>query len=460
MGLFDFMLDKLAAKLQKRVYGTEVHGSYSDAFKKGVDFSVESQISESLANLTTLNFEMPVSGDNDRARLLDVVSDDFCNERFPQAISTAFLTGDCVVVPSWNGRTMDNVVVPSGSFAILGATGDRITSLLYIVDEKKDKNSSVTWTLCRLVELQGRTVEGQHILDAHYKTAVFKNGSLYGFDLKDFPDWAKENTEEWWLPNVDRLPIGRFKSFTQNPNNPNAAKGAPICFGASAPIREIHYLMEQMHKEFDLSSKRVFADKSLFTKEYRRDKDGNIIGEGELKLGKSGLFMALGGRNGATDPLFQEWAPTIQAQPYFDALDRQYQEVERCVGVSSGILSNLNEQSYQNVDNVRKSTIKTQAFINTARKVAQEMLEDLLYSWDAILNYYEVTPTAPYEVQYKWSDDYINTFTDQQNAILAGETIGATDAVDYRMFVLGEAPEVAKAKVAEIAASRPSLVGE
>ena len=59
--------------------------------------------------------------------------------------------------------------------------------------------------------------------------------------------------------------------------------------------------------------------------------------------------------------------------------------------------------------------------------------------------------------EYKWSDDYINTFSDQQNALLAGESIGATDAVDYRMFVMGEAPEVARERVAEIKAGRQSV---
>ena len=124
------------------------------------------------------------------------------------------------------------------------------------------------------------------------------------------------------------------------------------------------------------------------------------------------------------------------------------------MGVSSGILSNLNDQSYQNVDNVRKSTIKTQSFVNTARKVCESYLEDMVYAWNAIANFYGLTPVGDFHVEYKWSDDYINTFSDQQNAILAGEAIGATDAVDYRMFVMGESPEVARERVAAIKAEK------
>ncbi len=50
----------------------------------------------------------------------------------------------------------------------------------------------------------------------------------------------------------------------------------------------------------------------------------------------------------------------------------------------------------------------------------------------------------------------INTFSDQQGAILAGNSIGATDAVDYRMMVMGESPEVARQRVEEIAAAKPT----
>ena len=255
--------------------------------------------------------------------------------------------------------------------------------------------------------------------------------------------------------------MGRYRSSTLNPCDPNAQKGTPVCFGASAPIREIHYLTEQMHNEFGLSEKAIIADKSLFKRDVRRDSSGNIISQKlQLPEGRERLFMDVGGRVANDERLLEEWAPAIQLQPYIDALEKQYQEVEKCVGVSSGILSNLNDQSYQNVDNVRKSTLKTQSFISTARRVCESYLEDMLYSWDAILSYYGVVPVGDWNAEYKWSDDYINTFSDQQNALLAGESIGATDAVDYRMFVMGESPEVARERVAEIAASRVPALSE
>ncbi len=458
VGVFDIVLDRLAAALGKRIQGTEPTQAFRDSGKKGSDFSVESMVCESLANLATFQFSMPIEGSSARARALDAISDQFCRDTLTDAVAMGFLTGDCITVPSWNGRSMDNVLVDSGSYAILGANGRELTSVVYVVDEKKIQHGS-TYTLLRLVELVPYTAEdGTRTFANRYKTYIAKDGTISGIPLSEFPDWASCNEEEWFIPNVDRLLVGRCRSFTLNPNEPNAQKGAPVCFGASAPIREIHYLTEQMHQEFGLSEKAIIADKSLFKKEVRRDSSGNVVAQKlVLPEGRERLFMDVGGRVAGGEQLLTEWAPAIQLQPYIDALEKQYQEVEKAVGVSSGILSNLNDSNYQNVDNVRKSTLKTQSFIGAARGVAESYLEDMVYSWDAILSYYGVVPVGDFHVEYKWSDDYINTFSDQQNAILAGESIGATDAVDYRVFVMGEAPEVARERVAEIQAARGSV---
>lgn len=459
MGLFDMVLDRLAAALGKRIQGYEQHAAYRDSGKKGTDYSVESMVCESLANLMMLAYSMPIEGGSARARMLDEVSDAFVRDTLCNAVAMGFLTGDSITVPSWNGRTMDNVLVDAGSFAILGANGHEITSMIYVVDEKQIKHGA-RYTLLRLVELVPYTAQdGTQTHANRYKTFIAKDGTITDIPLSEFPDWAAANEEEWVIPNVDRLLIGRYRSFTLNPLRPNAQKGTPICFGASAPIREIHYLTQQMHAEFGLSEKAIIADKTLFKKELRRDSEGNVISQKlVLPKGRERLFMDVGNRGGSGSPLIQEWAPTIQLQPYIDALEKQYQEVEKCVGVSSGILSNLNDQSYQNVDNVRKSTIKTQSFVNTAREVCESYLSDMVYAWNAILNFYGVTPVGDYHVEYKWSDEYINTFSDQQNAILAGEAIGATDAVDYRVFVMGESPEVAKERVAQIKAEKAAVV--
>lgn len=91
-------------------------------------------------------------------------------------------------------------------------------------------------------------------------------------------------------------------------------------------------------------------------------------------------------------------------------------------------------------------------FISSARKQGESCLLGLVYAWNVLANHYGINPVGEYDVNFDWSNEYIETFADRQNAILAGQAIGATDAVDYRMFVMDESPETAKDRVREIKA--------
>lgn len=464
MKFLDGILTALASRLGRDIQGKEEGQSFRDADMKGSGYSIECEISESLADLMLLLFQMPVDGESERARWLDSISDEFKLAKLKRAIVSGFVWGDAIVIPSWNGTTIDNMIVPSSEFAIFSAVGDRITSMAYVVDTKAMR-SGVKYSLLQLVELVPyTTADGGEAQACRYKLFMAKNGALTDEPISTFPDWAAYE-QDWAIPNVDRLLVGRYKSFAFNPRDPNSTKGVPICFGAGDAIKEIHYLLSQMHTEFGLSEKAVMADKRMFKASAIRGNDGKVIkgADGapiervELPKGRERLYVGISNR-GAVDgaPLIHDWAPDIRYEAYLAAIDKQEKLVEKAVGVNGGVLSDSNDLNYQNVDNVRKSSLKTQSFINTARGVAEAMLEDLVYSWNAIANYYEITPQGPFEASYDWSDEYITTFADKQAAILAGESIGATDALDYRQFVLGEPPEIAKQRVDEIRSARGS----
>ena len=464
MGIVNSVLDALARRIQKRIQddGTP-SGGYRDWCCKGKTFSVEAQVSEALANLTLAGFTMPVDGDSQRAKWLDSLSDSFIQDKLTTAVTMAFLTGDCIVVPMWNGSGMDAVTVSAENFAILSAVGDRITAVAYVVDTKR--YSGQKYDLLQTIELTGYTAEDDYAASGcRYRLWVAQNGVVSDANPGDvFDDW-KGYEADWMVPNVDRILLGRLKSFTLDPTNPNNAKGLPICFGASQPIKEIHYLLDQLHVEFGMSEKAVFADKSLFKVKRWRDDKGNAQERVELPKGRERLFTPVAGsRNIDSEQLIHDWAPEVRYQAYLETLEKQCQEVEKCVGVSSGIISNVNDQSYQNVDNVRKATVKTQSFVNAARRRAEGFLDDLVYAWNALANYYGFVPMGDFAVSFNWSDDYINTFADQKDALIAGQSIGATDALDYRMFVFNEPPEVARQRIEEIAAAKaaqvPALMG-
>lgn len=451
MILVDSILDALADKLGERIQGREVSQDFRDADDKGSGISVECMVGESLATLMLTDFTASVTGESARAKWLDAVSDDFIERDMMSAVSLCFITGDSITVPSWNGRGFDNIVVPSDRYAILAANGDEITSLIYEADEKVMDDGTVYTLLQKIALEEYTTVGGERMTGCRYRVFVAEDGEIGAKRLADFPEWDAAYTEEWFVPACDRLLAARYKSFAQDPRNPNTVKGVPICFGASKPIREIHYLLDQMHNEFGLSEKAILADKRMF--EVHDDRTG--CKRLSIPRGSDRLFMTFKGTGGVDQaPTLHDWSPDIRYQAYLENLERQYQLVEKAVGVAGGVISSHDDMNYQNVDNVRKSQQKTMSFIKRARSRADNYLDHLFYIWETLANFYGIVPTGPFEVVYDWSDDYITTFADRREALIAGEGIGATDAVDYRMFLFNESPEQARERVEEIRAAR------
>lgn len=449
MGMLGTLWASLRDELHYTLRGRRPRQAYRDAAQKGTGLSVEGIVCETLANLTCMDFDMPVSGQGERARTLDRLSTEFCQGTLVSAVATGMLTGDSLTVPIWTGNGFVNAVIPAGRWRILEKAGDEPTAVAYVVDEVQ--RGVTNYKLLQVMDVLGYDAAGGgRSVGCRSRLMVAVNDHVAGESLRVNQAWADayagggDVAEPIVVPECPSLLVARWRNFAVDPASPNATYGAPACFGASAPIREIHYLLDQMHAEFELSEKAVFASKSAFTS----DKDGNPM----LPKGRDRLYMLTRG-HGVGDATMQEWAPTIQNGPYESALEVQKRLVEKAVGVDSGIISTPNDINYMNVDNVRKSTVNTQAFVKHARDVTEAYLDRLLWCWDTLLNYHG-QPTGTYDVQYNWNDDYVNTFADQSQAMLNGVGIGATDALDYRMLILREPPEVARQRVEEIAAGR------
>lgn len=447
MGLWRNVLGSLAEAMGAEVQGSPQSQKERDFARKGETYSVEAEVSEALADLMLMYSTMQVTGGGPRAAFLDQTAKRFMENTANGAVVSSFISGDCLVVPSWNGRNMQSVVVPSEDFEVLECFGDEVTAAAYVLARRSVDNRERC--LMQAVELVPYEAAGGGTAYANrYRVYTSEGGSAQpGF--KGFEDWAGRVDEEWFVPNVDRLLVGRLRTHVVNPLDPNAVKGAPVCYGAGEPIAQIRKLLDQMAAEFDLSEKAIMADKRLFAKKWVGDQQVT-----ELPRGRDRMFMQLGGLSDEM-PL-KEWSPEIRYQAYLAAIDKQEKLVERAVGVSAGIISHPDDLNYQNVDNVRKSQQRTVSFVEKSRRRFDRMMADLVYSWDVLANHYGITPTGAYELRPDWSDEYVETFADKQSAIIAGNAIGATDAVDYRAWLFDETYDDARRRVEEIKSERSS----
>lgn len=438
MGIGATLTNKLAALFGGTAQGQAQRPATGDAYRKSKDISIESIMSESLASLLLSGASMMVEGEGERADLVRVAASELVARTAQVAVAQAFVTGDALVVPRMVGERFSNFLVGAEQFAILAANGDELTDVAYIAD--KVTSGTQTYRLVQRMRYDNGTV----LMQA--KVLGQDGGEL---PLSRFARWDGVEAEQT-IEGASGLPIGRLRSFAVDHAKPNSKYGAPICIGASAPIREAHYLMDQQHEEFVLSEKGVIADKSMLSTRVR-DRDGSMTTEVTLPRGKERLWTPVTGTGNLDESqLFKVYAPTIQNTPYAEALEQQFQLIEKAVGVDAGILSRANDMNYMNVDNVRKSMLKTQAFIQQARNMFETCAGELATAWDMWLDVAGV-PSGEWSWAMDWSDDYINTFADQRESILAGIGVGAMDAADYRAFVMGEPEQVARERVSEIA---------
>lgn len=443
VGVVHNVIESIARRIGLTVQSETVSQAYRDEGTRGESYSIEYEISDGIADIVLMFSAMDATGDSERAVWLDGLSDDFFRRWGKVVMVTTFITGDCIVVPAWNGRNVQNAVVPSQDYEVLAAAGDEYTAVAYVVDRKTAANGEV-YRLMQAVELVPYTApDGTEAYANRYRMFVSRNDTLTDERLEDFPEWERAFEREWYIPNVSRLLVAHMRSSTTNSAAPNSLKGLPICYGASQPIKEIHYLLEQMHNEFGMSEKAIIADKRLFKKERLGDDVVPV-----LPRGKDRLYEAVSGVG--ADSVFHEWAPEIRYKAYLEAIDKQEKLVERAVGVSYGILSKSNETSYANVDNIRQSQQRTMGFVTSTRKLAEVFLLQLVYVWETLANYYDIVPEGDYEIGFDWSDEYVEAFSERRDAILSGVAIGATDAVDYRTFVMDESSETAAARVRDI----------
>lgn len=422
------------------------------------DEDIRDMLTISLADMVTNDFSLPVNGSGQRAQWLDDLADDFVQTTFADVVKAAYDTGDCIIVPAWNGRVVENIIIDADNFAVLDGSTKDVTAVAYTAD--KVKMGNVEYFLRVIIEYKNGVNT--------YKASVTKSdGTPNALPLTSIPKWANY-LPEWSIQNVDRLLVGRMKCPYRDARHPNSVKGTPLCANAQREIMELRNAYNMLSDEAKLSGKFVVMPKEYFkagTKRVLGD-DGLMHTETitRVPVGKEKVIMATDGGSGDINQASRQpfaFEPTIRDESIKNLIEQWSVALENKVGVSRGVLSQMNDENYANVDNVRKTTIKTQAFIGKTRKLAQSFFDDLVYAWDKIGNYYTLSPMGDYELTFDWSDEYINTFADHMNGLMTGYTIGAADAVDYRMWFFKEPPDVAQANVQRIGLAKAgSMMGE
>lgn len=425
--IFLKIADRLGFKLQDKT-------EFIDDYGKINDLSFTAIFANSVTTLTLLDSDITIKGDSERVKAAKDFLDTFELDRLPVAAEVALGTGDCLIKPYTDGERFGVDIIPNGNFIVCDSIGNFIRSVIIKCDEIKKDNGDLYERYeaqeVRLIQNDaGQTVPAVFIY--HY---AFKNGTE--IPLASVPAWASIKPYDY-IPNVNRLLLGRIKCPTVNRSNVNNSQGVKITYGLDGVMRDALEAYKRINSEMELSEKFIFADKRMF----KLDKDGKPY----IPKGKEKAFLKVTG-NSTDDPLIQEYSPAVRITEMGEGFELVLKMLETAAGFSQGIITTPTTTNATATE-IRTSLQKTFAFVGRFRRYIQRGVDDLMYSFDAISDRNGLTPSAEYEIVYDWSLAFIEEMTAEWNMRLAALGENLITREEVRAWLMDEDIDTAREKL-------------
>ena len=181
---------------------------------------------------------------------------------------------------------------------------------------------------------------------------------------------------------------------------------------------------------------------------------------GDNALPVNGLYKKV---NAGDDEFWEVFDPAFRDEPLFNKLMNQCAMLEKQVGTSKGILTDV-ETSNATATEIKKMLKDTFDLVDDIRASLEDGINDFISACDVLANYYNLTPQGDYEVTYDWSYDLLEDTASTFSQLIQGVNQGVIKKVELRQFLKPrETIEEAQMAVDEIQAQNPStkdLLGE
>ena len=411
---------------------------YSD-FHDVDTISVTSALAERLTTLTLADSDAEVVGSNLRAEYMNSVLKWLYDTKLDVIGQICLGTGDCIVKPNTDGNRIGIDIIENKDFYIV----DRIGDFIYGVTMRCETIKKGTDVFERFEYQRLHTTEEMSYVTISQH--AFKNGKPCNLNV--ISTWA-ELVEVQAVPNVDRLLLGRFKCPKVNRHDVNSANGVPITSGAEEIVKEIKASWRRFNNESEAMEPMIFADKRTFKTKIVTS-DGIKREVPNLPKGKERVIMNVGSSSIDGEPMIKEFAPAIRDASLDNAIERNFRMLEIFCGLSEGILSK-STLTYTNTDEVRKSSQATYSFITKFRGVIESGLTDLMYAINVLANFNNITPQGEYELNFDWSDSFVESMTERYNQLLQGLNMDAISKAEFRSWLMSEPIDVAESKLQEM----------
>lgn len=421
--LIQLLYNKIVLANDNQIAKTEAD---AEAYRQAMTENVVAMVANALSTYTLSDSTISIIGDNARAEVLREISDRHF-AALKGVLADALGVGLVVSLPHThivgNKRKLCIDTVGKDRVFLTEVAGDDVISCTIAADVRVINGRTYIRLADYTLDKDAYIIRSRAVLD----------GSPAPLDIQ--PDWS-DIPPEIRISGVDRLPIAFLKCPTSN-RLPDNRESVPVTYGCEETIKKITETLSQIEKEYSTKESRIFASDSLFGK---KDKLSNVykVIDAESK------------------DFFEVYSPDIRSSDYFEKLTHHFAMLEREIGCSPGVLTELTTGSATATE-IRAKMYKTFAFCTDIQKSVERYYTDLMYACDVMANVYSLSPAGDYDIKFDWSYGLLEDPAMTYQQIKEGASDGVISKAEYRRYITDETLAEAEEAIAQISEENPTL---
>ena len=399
-------------KIKTQTTDIEVNNnsSYSAEYQRIDEINFTAIFANKIANYTANDSNMDVKGDNPRAKYFNEIAQSI-RRKIKKISSMALGTGGIAIVPYIKGGKIFYNLVDQSRLLINEETGDLITSATMLADSKSindilGKRVYMRWTNYKIEN-------GSLVIEQKYTD---ENGN----ELENIPEFWQTIPQMIVISNVDRVPFG----FVKCPRDNRKAKdsyGVPITYGCEDTIEEIRECLKQVAREYKIKESFIGVDYTMF----KKDKYGS------WELPHDGLYRKF---NSDKDDFWEVFSPDIRDSSYYNRLQELYSRLEKQIGTSAGILTEIKTQD-ATATAIKRASYDTFTIVDDLRDNLEKALDDFFKACDVFANAYNIVPNGTYVLSFDWGCSLFEDTQETFNQYIQGISQGVVSKAELRQFI-------------------------
>lgn len=363
--------------------------------------NIPASLASEMAKTVVLEAEITVTG-SQRADFIGKAIEKPVIEKLRNIIEFMIAKGGIVVKPYVNGQQLEFDIVQAEHFyPVSFDSNGKITSAFFDDFEYDGKTRYVRLEFHELADGKYK-ITNKAYKSENWKRKADSQENDIGSEcsLTEVDRWA-EIEPEIIIEDVEHVFFSYGKTPWANHIDTGSPLGVSIFSKAPEVIREADEQWTRIWREYKEKEVVVQASSEVF----EEDKNGDpIIPEGNER--RYEVFDVDKTSDGKITDMIKEWSPDIRDSSLFNGLNKLLQRIEFLCGFSYGVISDPIEFE-KTATEIHASKQRMYSTVTDIQKSAGDLLEDIVFVLNELIDLYELSPEGEYELLCTWDDSII-----------------------------------------------------